>query len=328
MIARLALAGLTLAAALHAASAAEPAGAGKPEEPASVEAAPADPAKAKVSGRKRSEPKASVAPKPTVADAASSAPEPVAAAVEPAEAEAKPKPASRRSARAAKADKVEAQAAATEPVEPAAATVEPTAPAPVEAKVEPEPRKRGKRAGKGKPGKAETAKAEEDAPAEAVPAETAVVAPTSGRDALDTLIAAHAKANGLPASLVHRVVKIESRYNPKAIGRGGVYGLMQIKTPTARSLGYAGGPAGLLEPDTNLTYGVRYLAGAYKVAGGNETRAYSFYRSGYYYAAKRKGLSKDQPGTVEVASAEPPPEAASRSSLWTPESSAAIDPAR
>ena len=103
---------------------------------------------------------------------------------------------------------------------------------------------------------------------------------------------------------------------------------MQIKTPTARALGYAGGPAGLLDADTNLTYGVRYLAGAYKVAGGDETRAYAFYRSGYYYAAKRKGLGKGEPAPVTVAAAEPPAERASLSSLWTPVSANAADPGR
>src|SRR4051794_15207701 len=111
----------------------------------------------------------------------------------------------------------------------------------------------------------------------------------SGRADLDARIEAHAKAAGVPAELVHRVIIRESRYNPGAVGRGGVYGLMQIKHGTARALGYNGAPSGLLDPDTNLRYGVRYLAGAYKVANGNQSRAYSYFRSGYYYAAKRAG---------------------------------------
>ena len=37
---------------------------------------------------------------------------------------------------------------------------------------------------------------------------------------------------------------------------------MQIKLATARGLGYTGDAAGLRDPDTNLTYGIKYLAGA------------------------------------------------------------------
>jgi soluble lytic murein transglycosylase-like protein len=102
------------------------------------------------------------------------------------------------------------------------------------------------------------------------------------RGTLDRLIAAHAEANGVPQDLVHRVVKRESRYDPAARGRGGAMGLMQIKHATARGLGYAGPPAGLLDPNTNLTYAVRYLAGALHAAAGNPERAYALYRSGYH----------------------------------------------
>ena len=89
----------------------------------------------------------------------------------------------------------------------------------------------------------------------------------------DKLIAAHAAANGVPESLVHRVITRESRYNPRLIGHCGCLGLMQIKLGTARSLGYEGNAQGLLDPETNLTYGVKYLAGAYRTAGGNADRA-------------------------------------------------------
>ena len=108
---------------------------------------------------------------------------------------------------------------------------------------------------------------------------------------LDGLIAQHATANGVPVELVHRVVKRESNYNPGAVGRGGALGLMQIKHATARGMGYTGSASGLLDANTNLTYAVQYLAGAYRVAGGNQSRAVGYYASGYYYAAKRQGLT-------------------------------------
>jgi soluble lytic murein transglycosylase-like protein len=104
-------------------------------------------------------------------------------------------------------------------------------------------------------------------------------APRDG--ALDAMIARHAAANGLPADLVHRVVIRESRYNARARGAGGALGLMQIKHATARGMGYAGPASGLLDAETNLTYAVRYLAGAYRAAAGNAGRAVSYYASGY-----------------------------------------------
>jgi soluble lytic murein transglycosylase-like protein len=65
---------------------------------------------------------------------------------------------------------------------------------------------------------------------------------------------------------------------------------MQIKHATARAMGYSGPARGLLDADTNLTYGVRYLAGAYRAARGDQERAFSLYQRGYYDVAKRQRL--------------------------------------
>ena len=107
---------------------------------------------------------------------------------------------------------------------------------------------------------------------------------------LDTLIARHAAANNLPEDLVRRVIKRESGGNPRVVSAGN-YGLMQIKLATARSMGYTGSAAGLLDADTNMTYAVKYLAGAYRVANGNTNQAVHYYAAGYYYAAKNKGMA-------------------------------------
>jgi soluble lytic murein transglycosylase-like protein len=108
---------------------------------------------------------------------------------------------------------------------------------------------------------------------------------------LDSMISRHAQMNGIPESLLHRVVMRESRYNARAVGRGGAMGLMQIKTSTARAMGYSGSASGLLDPETNVTYAARYLAGAYRAAGGSQDRAVSNYARGYYYQAKAQGFS-------------------------------------
>jgi soluble lytic murein transglycosylase-like protein len=108
---------------------------------------------------------------------------------------------------------------------------------------------------------------------------------------LDALIASQAAANGVPEELVRRVIKRESGGNPRVVSAGN-YGLMQIKLGTARAMGYQGDAAGLLDPNTNMTYAVKYLAGAYHAAGGNSDGAVHYYAAGYYYAAKRKGLDQ------------------------------------
>lgn len=118
--------------------------------------------------------------------------------------------------------------------------------------------------------------------------------------AYDEAIAREAKTHGVPANLVHRVVMRESRYQPGLVHHR-CYGLMQIKYPTARSMGYTGSERGLLDPKINLTYAVPYLANAYKVAGGNEDRAVALFASGYYHIAKHKKLLSE----LRTASSEP-----------------------
>jgi len=106
---------------------------------------------------------------------------------------------------------------------------------------------------------------------------------------LDNLMKTYAQHYEVPESLVRRVAKRESTFNPKA--RNGAYwGLMQISHATARGMGYVGAATGLLDAETNLKYAVRYLRGAYMVAKGNEDVADKLYQRGYYYDAKRMGL--------------------------------------
>jgi soluble lytic murein transglycosylase-like protein len=133
------------------------------------------------------------------------------------------------------------------------------------------------------------------------------------RAAYDAMVATHAGANGVPVALVHRVIVRESRYQPRLIGRGGAIGLMQIKLATARGLGYTGNAEGLRDANTNLTYAVKYLAGAYRLANGDYNRAVHYYASGYYYAAKRQRVQRtafqpiENSGAFAPAVVFPPP---------------------
>lgn len=118
------------------------------------------------------------------------------------------------------------------------------------------------------------------------------------------MVAMHARANGVPEALVHRVIMRESRYQPGLVGHGGTIGLMQIKLATARGLGYTGDAAGLRDPNTNLTYAVKYLAGAYHAANGDHDRAVRYFAGGYYYVAKQQ-RQQQQRAMVQEGSNEP-----------------------
>jgi soluble lytic murein transglycosylase-like protein len=122
-----------------------------------------------------------------------------------------------------------------------------------------------------------------------------------GYDHSSAMASGAASSAGLPASLVQRVIARESGGNPRAVHAGN-YGLMQIRLSTARAMGYTGSAAGLLDPQTNMTYGMRYLAGAYRAAGGNESRAIALYQRGYYYQAKAQGFSPYSSGAASTAS--------------------------
>jgi soluble lytic murein transglycosylase-like protein len=124
-----------------------------------------------------------------------------------------------------------------------------------------------------------------------------VTAAESRIGGLSGLAAAQASAAGVPVSLVERVIARESGGNPRAVHAGN-YGLMQIRLGTARAMGYTGSAEGLLDPQTNMTYAVRYLAGAYRAAGGDENRAVALYARGYYYEAKAQGFSPYAAGTT------------------------------
>jgi soluble lytic murein transglycosylase-like protein len=109
---------------------------------------------------------------------------------------------------------------------------------------------------------------------------------------VDGLITKYALFYDVPESLVRRMVQRESGFNPAA-RNGPYYGLMQIRHDTARSMGYTGSAAGLLDAETNLKYAVKYLRGAYVVAGYNSDGAVRNYSRGYYYDAKRLGLLEE-----------------------------------
>jgi soluble lytic murein transglycosylase-like protein len=112
----------------------------------------------------------------------------------------------------------------------------------------------------------------------------AVDAPSNAlkdRSAYLPAITQEAAVHGVPPALVDAVVRIESRYDPEAIGSVGEIGLMQVRPKTAELLGFQGTSADLAQPQTNLRYGVGYLAKAWRLASGDLCRTLMKYRAGH-----------------------------------------------
>ncbi len=99
------------------------------------------------------------------------------------------------------------------------------------------------------------------------------------------LISRYATAYGVPVALAHAVIRVESNYRANARGRAGEIGLMQIKPATARAMGYSGSAKGLYNPETNIKFGMKYLAGAHKLGGGSVCGTILKYNAGH--GAKR-----------------------------------------
>lgn len=101
----------------------------------------------------------------------------------------------------------------------------------------------------------------------------------------ESLIQKLANKYNVPVNLAHAVVSVESNYKAGIKGAAGEIGLMQIKPSTARGLGFNGSVQDLYDPETNLEYGMRYLARAYKLSGGSTCGTILKYNAGH--AAKK-----------------------------------------
>jgi soluble lytic murein transglycosylase-like protein len=113
-----------------------------------------------------------------------------------------------------------------------------------------------------------------------------------------TVVARYAAEYGVPVSLAHAVITVESNYRPNVRGSAGEIGLMQIKPSTARYMGYTGSAKGLFDPEINIKFGMKYLAKAHRLGGGTTCGTILKYNAGH--AAKRMNpVSKAYCGKVQ-----------------------------
>ena len=103
----------------------------------------------------------------------------------------------------------------------------------------------------------------------------------SGQAGYRRMLAREAETRGLPPAIADAVAYVESGYDAGAVGGVGELGLMQVRPTTAAMLGHTGTAGALLDPATNIRFGVAYLAQAWKLAQGDLCRTLMKYRAGH-----------------------------------------------
>lgn len=134
-----------------------------------------------------------------------------------------------------------------------------------------------------------TAKAKSRKPVSVSPKVDSIQTASTGSRAksapYDAIIARYAAQYGISVLLARAVVGIESNFRPHVTGSAGEVGLMQIKPSTARMLGYTGSVKGLYDPETNIKFGMKYLAMAKDLGDGTLCGTILKYNAGH--AARR-----------------------------------------
>lgn len=117
----------------------------------------------------------------------------------------------------------------------------------------------------------------------------AVAAPT-GKDATllankalyDHLVDSIARSYGLESALLHAVISVESKYNPRAISPKGAAGMMQLMPVTAKRYGVVNA----FDPAQNIDGGARYLRDLLQMFGNDLNLALAAYNAGETNVAK------------------------------------------
>ena len=111
----------------------------------------------------------------------------------------------------------------------------------------------------------------------------AIAAPPAGNASqgrVISLIKAMAPSQGVPTWFALRIAHVESNYNPNMRGSEGEYGVFQMKCATAKDIGFSGNCAALLDPRTNIQWGLKHLALAIGMSDGNLRLAASKHTGG------------------------------------------------
>lgn len=106
------------------------------------------------------------------------------------------------------------------------------------------------------------------------------------RQSLRQMAARIAQRHGVAEPLVHAVIEVESRYNPRAVSRAGAMGLMQLMPKTADRFSVADA----FDPVQNVDAGVRYLKELLDRYSGQVRLALAAYNAGEEAVERHGGI--------------------------------------
>jgi hypothetical protein len=98
----------------------------------------------------------------------------------------------------------------------------------------------------------------------------------------DSMVDEVAGTYGLESALLHAVISVESRYNPKAVSKKGAAGLMQLMPVITKRYGVADP----FDPEQNLHGGAKYLRDLLKNYNNDTSLALAAYNAGETAVAK------------------------------------------
>jgi len=109
-----------------------------------------------------------------------------------------------------------------------------------------------------------------------------VDSPVQRQERLFRYIADRSKHYGFKLKMVHRLIQVESRWDPKACSPEEAIGLMQVQVPTAREIMNDAriGKTSLRDPFLNVECGLRYLSWLRDQFHGNMKLALVSYNRG------------------------------------------------
>lgn len=99
-------------------------------------------------------------------------------------------------------------------------------------------------------------------------------------------VTAAAGRYGIPAPLIHAVIRVESGYNPRAVSRRGAQGLMQLMPETAALLGVRDS----FNPHQNIDAGSRHLRGLMQRFGNDLPLVLAAYNAGEQAVLTHRGV--------------------------------------
>ncbi|MDO9220706.1 MAG: lytic transglycosylase domain-containing protein [Thiobacillus sp.] len=98
----------------------------------------------------------------------------------------------------------------------------------------------------------------------------------------DQMVDAVSRTYGMESALLHAVISVESRYNPKAVSKKGAAGLMQLMPKTAKRYGVADA----FDPLQNLNGGAHYLRDLLRLFNNDTSLALAAYNAGEHAVMK------------------------------------------